>query len=149
MIVVNKCKTPDGCAFDSCGRAHIFERSVLLIVQKQHTFKIADGQVRETVVVVVSRCAADSMKARVQTGAFRHVLEFAGTQIVIESHAVVWTIVGKEEIDLAIVVIVDETGACADHSFVLVSLLASLRCRHQPRLLRYIHELNLDLGAGL
>ena len=43
VIVVNECEAAYGSALDSRVRAYVFESSVFLVVQEQHTFKITNG----------------------------------------------------------------------------------------------------------
>src|SRR5579863_374424 len=96
------------------GGSLLFERAVLFVMKQEHTIIPADGYVGPTIVVVVSGGAALTVQTRIDTSLPGYVLELAVSKIVIKRHAALGAIIRNEDIDLAIVVVVEEAGPRTD-----------------------------------
>src|SRR6202451_4193805 len=83
------------------------------------------------------------MKRWIQPRAFCHVLKFA-SEIVVEHRTALRAVVRNEQIDFPVTVIVEKASSGTEkRSALTVPRLIGLR--NNPRLLRHIHKLTLNL----
>jgi hypothetical protein len=73
---------------------HIPERSVPFVVKKEDAIAETHGEVGEAIVVIISRCAGNRRAVAIQAGLLRHIFEFAVSQIVVERHRSLSSVIG-------------------------------------------------------
>src|SRR5579872_1601 len=159
MVVVYEDRTRvDAAALDSQVPRNVAEGAILLVVQYREMATETYNQIGSPIIVVITGGAADTVRRRIETRLPCDVLELPTSQIVIETQAALWSVIDEQHIDSTITVVVEKTSAGSKLFLKEVSLDGSVlhfsgsdrtSLRYNPSLLCHIHELHLDLGAGL
>ncbi len=110
MIVVHECQPAGEISLDSGLFGYVPKRTILLVVQEQNPAVGTDRQVGESIIVIVPGSATGRVHSGINPGPLCSVFELAVAQVVIKRHPALHTVIGYEDIDLAVVVIVEQTG---------------------------------------
>ena len=98
MVVVNERQSEaEAICLDSGRFCHIFECSVLLVVQEQNVTVEAKHEIRKAIVVVVARSATDTPTAGIKASLTRDIFELAPPQVVIQSNAALCAILWQKK----------------------------------------------------
>ncbi len=115
MVVVNESDASTrAVALDYRSRGHVFECTVLFVMQQNQSPTRTDCQVNCTVVVIVACRAANAMCGGVESCFSRYVFKMLIAQIVVERHAAFRSVVGQENVDFAVAVVVEKARARPD-----------------------------------
>src|SRR4029077_11501129 len=96
--------------YSGCRRL-VLEGAILLIVQQQDSAGTTDCKISKSVIVVITRSAADAMTSCIDPGLLRYIRKLAVPHVVIEGHPPLRAMIGKKDVDAAIAVVIEKTGA--------------------------------------
>ena len=87
------------------------KRAVLFVVKQLYVPIDGHSNIGKPIVVVVSCGAPDTVHAGIQAGLLSDIFESSVTEIVKQRHPALRTVVRQENVEFAIIVIVEKTGA--------------------------------------
>src|SRR5450755_1937875 len=117
-------------------------------MKEEHTFIPANREVGPAIIVIVAGGAASPVQVRIDTNLLGYIFKLAVAEIVVKGHSTLRSVVGQENVDLSIVVIVEEAGSRAQHPS-WPTRISGARSGHNSRFLRHIHKPHLDLRQRL
>src|SRR5439155_12761628 len=109
--------------------SHILKRSIFLVVQELESTIQARGEIGVSITVIVAYSAACRSCGGIESSLLRHVLKLAISEIAVKRHPALGAVIREENVDLAVVVIIEETCATAGLKKGLGEIDGGLRCR--------------------